>query len=106
MAYARSTRVIGEGSFHVVELMRVTRHTTSCTTNAQRSPLASRSVRGHLLRGVLGLTLCGVAVALCGIVGPIALTLLPLAAVAWRGCPTCWTIGLFGTLADTRARRQ
>ena len=86
--------------------MRVTRPMTRCATNTRRSPLASRSVPGHLLRGVLGLILAGVAVALCSVVGPIALTLLPLTAVAWRGCPTCWTIGLFGTLADPRARSE
>jgi hypothetical protein len=32
--------------------------------------------------------------------------LLPITALAWRGCPTCWTVGLFGTLADGRARRS
>jgi hypothetical protein len=79
---------------------------THCATNTRRSPLASRSVREHLLRGVLGLILAGVAVVLCSVVGPVALMLLPLTAVAWRGCPTCWTVGLLGTVADTQARRE
>jgi hypothetical protein len=79
---------------------------THCATNTQRSPLASRSVGEHLLRGALGLILAGVAVVLCGVVGPVALMLLPLTAVAWRGCPTCWTVGLLGTLAEARARRE
>jgi hypothetical protein len=30
---------------------------------------------------------------------------LTLTALAWRGCPTCWTVGLIGTMADARARR-
>jgi hypothetical protein len=79
---------------------------TRCATNARRSPLASRSLAEHLLRGALGLVLAVVAVVLCSLVGPVALTLLPPTAVAWRGCPTCWTVGLLGTLADTHARRE
>jgi hypothetical protein len=50
-----------------------------------------------MLAGVL-------AIALLGRIGPISLALLPLTAFAWRGCPTCWTVGLLGTLADDRAR--
>jgi hypothetical protein len=44
------------------------------------------------------------AIALLPRVGPVSLALLSLAALAWRGCPTCWTVGLFGTLSDDRAR--
>ncbi len=69
------------------------------------SPLASRSVRAHLTRGVAGLILVGLAIALVAPVGPVSLVLLAPAAVAWRGCPTCWAVGLLGTLADDRARR-
>lgn len=58
----------------------------------------------HLLRGAAGLTAAVLAIALLGSVGPVSLALLPLTALAWRGCPTCWTVGLFGTLADVRAR--
>jgi hypothetical protein len=79
---------------------------TRCATNNQRSPLASRSVREHLLRGVVGLIVAGAAIVLCRRVGPVALMLLPLTAIAWRGCPTCWTVGLLGTLADAQARRK
>jgi hypothetical protein len=79
---------------------------TYCATDMRRSPLASRSVGEHLLRGVLGLIVAGAAVVLCSPVGPIALMLLPVTAVAWRGCPTCWTVGLRGTLADARSRRE
>jgi len=103
----RSSRVIGAHLLHVIESeMRAIKPITSCATNTRRSPLASRSVAEHLLRGVLGLILAGVAIVLCSVVGPVALLLLPLTAVAWRGCPTCWTVGLLGTLADTQARRE
>jgi hypothetical protein len=76
-----------------------------CPTNTRRSPLASGSIREHLLRGALGLIIAGLAVVLSVVVSPVALTLLPLTAIAWRGCPTCWAVGLLGTLADTEARR-
>jgi hypothetical protein len=33
-----------------------------------------------------------------------ALLAVPLGVVAWRGCPTCWTLGLVATLARTRSR--
>lgn len=62
---------------------------------------ASRSVLVHVARGVLGLLL---------VVGGLALTpvsawgllLVPLGILAWRGCPTCWTMGLIATLARGR----
>ena len=71
---------------------------------AVRSPLASGSVHEHVLRGAAGLLAAVLAIALVGSVGPMSLALLMLTAVAWRGCPTCWTVGLLGTLADDRAR--
>jgi hypothetical protein len=79
--------------------------TTPDVASRQRSPLASNSVREHLLRGAAGLAAAAVAIVLVAVVGPVSLALLPLTAVAWRGCPTCWTVGLLGTLADNRAPR-
>jgi hypothetical protein len=69
------------------------------------SPLASGSVREHLFRGAVGLAAAILAIVLVAVVGPISLVLLLLTAAAWRGCPTCWTVGLLGTVADDRARR-
>jgi hypothetical protein len=71
-----------------------------------RSPLASGSLREHLLRGAAGLLAAVLAIVLLAIVGPLSLLLLPITAVAWRGCPTCWTVGLLGTLADNGAGRS
>jgi hypothetical protein len=84
--------------------------TTSCevtrhAAERRRSPLASRSVREHLLRGTAGVVAAVLAIVLVAVVGPVSLVLLAVTAVAWRGCPTCWTVGLLGTLADDRARR-
>lgn len=75
------------------------------SANTRRSPLASGSVGEHLLRGALGLISAVLAILLLGVLGPVSLALLPVSALAWRGCPTCWTVGLLGTLADDRARR-
>ena len=72
--------------------------------SGQRSPLASGSVREHLFRGAVGLTAVIVAIVLAAAVGPISLVLLLVTVFAWRGCPTCWTVGLLGTLADNHAR--
>jgi hypothetical protein len=85
--------------------MSTKRGVTPEPASAPRSPLASGSVREHLFRGAVGLAAAMLAVVLIAVVGPISLVLLLLTAVAWRGCPTCWTVGLLSTLADDRARR-
>jgi hypothetical protein len=84
--------------------------TTECTVtpvsgSQQRSPLASGAVREHLFRGAVGLAAAILAIVLVAVVGPASLALLSVTVLAWRGCPTCWTVGLLGTLADNRARR-
>ena len=83
--------------------------TTECTVkpksgSGQRSPLASGSVRAHLFRGAVGLTAAILAIVLAAVVGPISLVLLLVTVFAWRGCPTCWTVDLLGTLADNHAQ--
>ncbi|HEX3827970.1 MAG TPA: hypothetical protein VHV82_11935 [Sporichthyaceae bacterium] len=60
---------------------------------------ASRSVRMHVVRGVVGLVAAVAAFALVGIIGPVSLLLLVPAGLAWRGCPTCWAVGLTRTKA-------
>jgi hypothetical protein len=60
---------------------------------------ASSSVRVHLVRGVVGLIAAVSAFALVGIIGPVSLLLLVPAGLAWRGCPTCWAVGLTRTRA-------
>lgn len=59
---------------------------------------ASRTVAEHLARGALGLGAFAAAMLLAPS-HPWALALLPLAFVALRGCPMCWTLGLIETLA-------
>ena len=82
---------------------------TECTVrpksvSGQRAPLASGSVREHLFRGAVGLTAAILAIVLAAVTGPISLVLLLVTAFAWRGCPTCWVVGLLGTLAARHAR--
>lgn len=76
--------------------------TSRMTRTCSRSPLASSSVHRHVLRGAVGVAAVLGAIVLFGVVGPLSLLLLPVAAVAWRGCPTCWAVGMIGTLSDRR----
>lgn len=58
---------------------------------------ASSSVRVHLARGAVGLiALIGGLIAL-GPLGAVGLIGFPVAFIAWRGCPTCWALGLAAT---------
>lgn len=65
---------------------------------------ASRSVPVHLLRGALGAVLVVGAFVLAARVHPIWILLLVPGGVAWRGCPTCWAMGLGQTI--TRCRQD
>ena len=66
---------------------------------------ASSSVPVHLVRGAAGLALLVAAFALVPSFGPLALLLAPLGALALRGCPTCWALGLAATIARRRLER-
>jgi hypothetical protein len=61
------------------------------------SPFASSSTGVHYARGAIGLLALAAAVAGAASVTPAALALLILTVAAWRGCPTCWAIGLMQT---------
>ncbi len=65
---------------------------------------ASKSLTEHLLRGLVGVGALA-TLAAYGSLGWPMLLLLPVALVALRGCPTCWTIGLVQTVwAKMRGR--
>jgi len=73
------------------------------------SPFASRSIKRHYARGALGLLALVAAVVGAAVATPAALALLILTAVAWRGCPTCWAVGLMQTreaCPDGRCHRR
>jgi hypothetical protein len=62
---------------------------------------ASSSVPVHLVRGALGLAVLVMAVLLARSTA-WWLLLTPLTVVLWRGCPTCWAMGLVATRARCR----
>ena len=61
------------------------------------SPFASTSINRHYARGVIGLLALVAGVVGAAVATPAALVLLILTVVAWRGCPTCWAVGLMQT---------
>lgn len=64
---------------------------------------ASSSVAEHVVRGVVGLLLTVGSLAFAR-EHPWALLGLVGAVLAWRGCPTCWALGLAQTLSRGRVR--
>jgi hypothetical protein len=64
---------------------------------------ASRSVTEHVVRGVLGLVVLVAGIALAQVSG-WWLLLLPVTVVLWRGCPTCWLMGLIATRSRSACR--
>ncbi|MCJ0874307.1 hypothetical protein [Streptomyces sp. AP-93] len=73
---------------------------------APETNFASRSVPRHLARGAIGFGLIIGAIALVPVVGPVSLLAAPLALVAFRGCPTCWMVGLAQTISRGRLERR
>ncbi|MEU8619511.1 hypothetical protein [Streptomyces sp. NPDC048623] len=67
---------------------------------------ASRSVPRHLARGAVGLGLIVGSIALVPTVGVVALLAAPLSLIAFRGCPTCWMVGLVQTVSRNRLQRS
>lgn len=63
----------------------------------------SQTLLGHLLRGALGMASLTLAVQLGNW---WALPLAGLALWMFRGCPMCWTVGLFETIARAVHRRH
>lgn len=67
---------------------------------------ASKSVPRHLARGAIGFGLIIGSIGLVPVTGPATLLAAPLALIAFRGCPTCWMIGLAQTVSRGRLERQ
>jgi hypothetical protein len=59
----------------------------------------------HLLRGLVGLSSLCLAVWTYRWLGLFSLLFLPVALWALKGCPMCWTIGLFETLIARRTEQ-
>lgn len=70
----------------------------------------SRSIGVHLFRGLMALLLLAAGFYLLG-TGTIYLALLAVACFGgafffFRGCPMCWLMGLFETMANQRRAAQ
>ncbi|MFF8883621.1 hypothetical protein [Streptomyces flaveolus] len=81
------------------------------TVKPARSPapgkdFASKSVPRHLARGAIGFGLVIGSIALVPVAGPATLLAAPLALIAFRGCPTCWMVGLAQTVSRGRLERR
>ncbi|MFI9627235.1 hypothetical protein [Streptomyces sp. NPDC052042] len=76
------------------------------TTQPAAPDFASTSVPRHLVRGALGFGLIAGSIALVPAVGPVTLLAAPLALIAFRGCPTCWMVGLVQTISRRRLERR
>ena len=74
------------------------------TSATERALFASRSLTEHLGRGAGALALLVLTSRLGDEHPAIALASGVAALVLLRGCPLCWTIGLYGTLR-ARLRR-
>ncbi|MBT2472523.1 hypothetical protein J7E97_32900 [Streptomyces sp. ISL-66] len=89
--------------------MSSTRGATGRATAPSATPernFASRSLLRHLARGVIGFGLVIGSIALVPVAGPVTLLAAPLALIAFRGCPTCWMVGLAQTISRGRLERQ
>ncbi|MFK4140670.1 hypothetical protein [Streptomyces filamentosus] len=73
---------------------------------AQGPDFASTSVPRHLARGAIGFGLVIGSIALVPVAGPATLLAAPLALIAFRGCPTCWMVGLAQTISRGRLERR
>ena len=59
---------------------------------------ASKTLTEHLLRGAGSVAVLWLAVAYATAVPWGLLVAFPVAVVLWRGCPTCWLVGLANTV--------
>jgi hypothetical protein len=62
----------------------------------------SRTVGMHLFRGVLGFGFVAIALLYSSKLGWWILAPIVGALVSFRGCPTCWTMGLMETLLNRK----
>jgi len=65
----------------------------------------SRSFTAHLLRGAIGVAALWVSIVTMDRSWLPAIVLMPLALWMFKGCPVCWTVGLFETAAHAILRR-
>ena len=62
--------------------------------------LLSKTLTEHLVRGSIGIGSLWWAIQISGQHPALSLAFGIVAIIAFRGCPICWTMGLFGTLTN------
>jgi len=67
---------------------------------------ASNTLSEHILRGAIGIGALWIAVATAATHPWDSLVLGAVVLTAFRGCPICWTIGLFETAVQRRRNRR
>lgn len=60
---------------------------------------SSRTLTEHIIRGILAFGAIALAVRYEALVWPL-FVFLPAAFLLWRGCPACWTLGLYETVKN------
>jgi hypothetical protein len=60
---------------------------------------ASNTITEHVIRGVIGIAAFVGFSLLAPSHATLALPLIPVALIALRGCPMCWTMGLISTIS-------
>ncbi|MFJ8541891.1 hypothetical protein ACIRFH_07725 [Streptomyces sp. NPDC093586] len=89
-----------------VKPARITEGPPTARPTEPGTDFASKSVPRHLARGALGFGLVIGSIGLVPVVGPATLLAAPLALIAFRGCPTCWLVGLAQTVSRGRLERR
>jgi hypothetical protein len=65
----------------------------------------SRTIWGHLLKGLLGFAFLAVVLLYAPALGWWTLVPAAAALACFRGCPMCWTVGLVETVLHLRTAR-
>jgi hypothetical protein len=73
---------------------------------SEGSGFAATSLPRHLVRGAAGFGALIGAFAFIPVCGPVSLLLAPVGALALRGCPMCWTLGLMEIVSRGRLARS
>ena len=67
---------------------------------------ASHTLSEHILRGAIGIGALWISIAIAATSPWSSLALGVVVLAAFRGCPICWTIGLFETVRQQWSRQS
>jgi hypothetical protein len=67
---------------------------------------ASKSMTQHILRGMAGFLAIVFSAVLLDTLPWVSIALIAIAFLAFRGCPVCWSIGIFQTSCKIKDTSQ